>query len=195
MEANKNLQEIIDYLNNNYSGHQSTINERLKTIDALIWDLIDKLNYSEQLFLCIELLSKYDKNHDLHQKIYLELDKLNLDFYIPDKCSYKGDVLENRSIMVMWLYLPELLNYIPERLEGDGGWFKSNEERLQVLLEIRSSMSYVKYMDKIIWKDGNTSKITPEEAFELQYYENNNWYMDYAGFKFVWMGNCWMEVD
>lgn len=49
-------------------------------------------------------------------------------------------------------------------------------------------------MDRILWLDGHTSKISSEEAWNKQYTKDNNWFMNHADSTFVWIANCWMEV-
>lgn len=136
---NEDLKRIVNYLNINYSKHQIPIKERLETINALINDL-NSLDNVTPLFLCVYLSHKYFDDYMIHLNIEIDLDELNLDYYIPFKY-YSIDKLENNSIITLWLYLPELLEYIPERLEENGGWFKSNNERLKILHEIRNKLT------------------------------------------------------
>lgn len=50
-------------------------------------------------------------------------------------------------------------------------------------------------MDRILWLDGHTSKISSEEAYNKQYTKGNNWwFLEHAGSAFIWTANCWMEV-
>lgn len=122
MKKENNLQKILDYLNNNYSGYQVPIEEQLKTIDDLIRNVDREMNSTESAFLCVGLLFKYRFNSDLHLKIQNELHELNLDYNIPYGYYDNMDsIQEIRTIIVIWLYLPGLLNYIPDRLNEDSG--------------------------------------------------------------------------
>lgn len=137
---NEDLKRIVNYLNINYSKHQIPIKERLETINTLINDL-NSLDNVTPLFLCIYLSRKYSDDYMIHLNIEIGLDELNLDYYIPFKYN-SAEKLENDSVITLWLYLPELLEYAPKRLEGDGGWFKSNNERLKILHEIRNKLTH-----------------------------------------------------
>lgn len=49
-------------------------------------------------------------------------------------------------------------------------------------------------MDKVLWLDGRTTVISWKDSYENQYFENDDWHMNYSNSKFVWRANCWMEV-
>ena len=53
-------------------------------------------------------------------------------------------------------------------------------------------------MDKIIWSDGHTTRISSEVAFRRQYEfytdDGSEWRMRIGDAEFAWHGNCWMQL-
>lgn len=134
----KNYQDIIKYLTDNYSGFQIPINERIDLVRDLITSLNIHKHEDSTFSIFKEIKNEFKKNCNSHIRIIYKLSSLNMNFYIPDKDGYKSS--ESYSLILAWLYLPELLEYMPDRLKDNDTWFESNEEIMNVLLKIKSSL-------------------------------------------------------